>query len=75
MLDLNNRYGNSYIGKLNGKLTAEIKYGDLRTEVIANDADLSLGYGKASIAKVNHLYGQVSDNRTHRHGSRGSATG
>lgn len=59
-LDLKNRYGNSYIGKLNGKLTAEIKYGDLRTEVIANDADLSLGYGKASIAKVNHLYGQVS---------------
>ena len=59
-LDLKNRYGNSYVSKLNGKLTAEIKYGDLRTEVIGNDADLNLGYGKAYIAKVNHLYGQVS---------------
>ena len=59
-LDLKNRYGNSYVSKLNGKLTAEIKYGDLRAEAISNDADLNLGYGKAYIAKVNHLYGQVS---------------
>lgn len=59
-LDLKNRYGNSYVSKLNGKLTAEIKYGDLRTEVIGGDADLNLGYGKAYITKVNHLYGQVS---------------
>ncbi len=59
-LDLKNRYGNSYVSKLNGKLTAEIKYGDLRTEAIANDADINLGYGKTYIAKVNHLYGQVS---------------
>ncbi|MBK8196338.1 MAG: DUF4097 family beta strand repeat protein [Lewinellaceae bacterium] len=59
-LDLKNRYGNSYVAKLNGKLTAEIKYGDLRTEAIANDADLSLSYGKAYIARVNNLSGQVS---------------
>ena len=59
-LDLKNRYGNSYVAPLNGKLTAEIKYGDLRTEALGNDADLSLGYGKGYISRVNNLYGQVS---------------
>ena len=59
-LDLKNRYGNSYVAPLNGKLIAEIKYGDLRTETVNNDADLNLGYGKCYIARVNNIYGQVS---------------
>lgn len=59
-LDLKNKYGNSYVAALNGKLTAEIKYGDLRTEALTGDADINLGYGKAFIAGVNNLYGQVS---------------
>ncbi|GAB4487246.1 MAG: hypothetical protein OHK0019_02030 [Saprospiraceae bacterium] len=60
LLDLKNRYGNSYVAPLNGKLIAEIKYGDLRTETVNNDADLNLGYGKCYIARVNNVYGQVS---------------
>ncbi len=59
-LDLKNKYGNSYVSTLNGKLMAEIKYGDLRTEVINNDADLYIGYGKATLAKVKNLSGQIS---------------
>lgn len=59
-LDLKHRYGNSMVATLNGKLTAEIKYGDLRTEAIGNDADLNIGYGKAYLAKVGNLTGQVS---------------
>lgn len=59
-LDLKNKYGNSWVAALKGKLIAEIKYGDLRTESISNDADLNLGYGNAWIASVNNLYGQVS---------------
>jgi hypothetical protein len=59
-LDLKNRYGNSYVAPLNGKLIAEIKYGDLRTEAVNNDADLNLGYGKCYIARVNNVYGQIS---------------
>lgn len=58
-LDLKNRFGNSYVTNMNGKLTAEIKYGDLRTETIANDADLNLAYGKAYITSVYNLFGQV----------------
>lgn len=59
-LDLKNKYGNSWVAALKGKLIAEIKYGDLRTEAISNDADLNLGYGKAWISRVNNLYGQSS---------------
>jgi hypothetical protein len=59
-LDLKNKYGNSYVAALNGKLMAEIKYGDLRTEAISNDADLYVGYGKATLAKVKNLSGQIS---------------
>ncbi len=59
-VDLKNRYGNSYVGALKGKLYAEIKYGNLRTEALSQDADLYLGYGKASIAKVNNIYGSIS---------------
>jgi hypothetical protein len=59
-LDLKNKYGNAYVAAITGKLMAEIKYGDLRTEALAGDADLNLSYGKAFIAGVNNLYGQVS---------------
>lgn len=59
-LDLKNKYGNSYVATLNGKLMAEIKYGDLRTEAINNDADVYVGYGKATLASVKNLSGQIS---------------
>lgn len=59
-LDLKNKYGNAYVGALSGKLMAEVKYGDLRTEAISADADLNIGYGKANLAKVYNLSGQIS---------------
>ena len=59
-LDLKNKYGNSYVANLNGKLSAEIRYGDLRTETVNNEANLSIGYGKASMAKVRNLSGYLS---------------
>lgn len=59
-LDLKNKYGNAWVAALKGKLIAEIKYGELRTENISNDVDLNLGYGKTWIAHVNNLYGQSS---------------
>jgi hypothetical protein len=59
-LDLRNKYGNAYVAALNGKLMAEIKYGDLRTETLNADADLNISYGKAYLAGVNNLSGQIS---------------
>jgi hypothetical protein len=60
-LDLKNRYGNAWVGALSGKLIAEVRYGDLRTEVINNDADLNLNYGKATIKKANNVIGQLNN--------------
>lgn len=59
-LDLKNKYGNAYVANLNGKLFADIKYGDLRTETVNNDVDLNMAYGKAYLAKANHVYGALS---------------
>lgn len=59
-LDLQNRYGDSYIASLSGNLTAEIKYGDLRAENIQKDADLTLGYGKTTFNYVGHLIANIS---------------
>jgi hypothetical protein len=58
-LDLQNKYGNSFVANLNGKLLAEIKYGDLRTENINADADVLIEYGNASIASVQYITGEV----------------
>lgn len=58
-LDLKNKYGNAYVANMSGKLTAEIKYGDLRTETISNDADLNIAHGKVYLTRVNNLYGQI----------------
>ena len=59
-LELRNRYANSAIANLNGKLIADIKYGDIKAATLGNDADLNLGYGKAWISKVRNLYGAIA---------------
>lgn len=59
-LDLKNKYGNSYVGPMNNKIMADIRYGDLRTEAIVGDADLYVGYGKAYMAAVKNVSGQIS---------------
>jgi hypothetical protein len=59
-LDLKNKYGNSWVASTKGKLLAEIKYGDLRTEAIYNDADLNISYGKVWMTRANNISGQIS---------------
>lgn len=59
-LDLKNKYGNSWVGPLKGKLIAEIRYGELRTEAIMADADISINNGKVWMARANNVTGQVS---------------
>lgn len=60
-LDLKNKYGNSYVGALTGKLSAEIKYGDLRTENLSGDAELFIDYGKVAINNARNISGQISN--------------
>jgi hypothetical protein len=59
-LDLQNKYGNSFVANLNGKLMAEIKYGDLRTENIYSDVEILMEYGKATMASVQNITGEIA---------------
>lgn len=59
-VDLKNKYGDSFLAALEGKLTAEIKYGDLRSEGLKNDVSLNLGYGKANFANAVNVSGSIS---------------
>ncbi len=59
-VDLKNKYGDSFLAALEGKLTAEIKYGDLRSEGLKNDLALDLGYGKANFVNAVNIAGSIS---------------
>lgn len=60
-LELSNRYGNTHIaGGLNGKLNAEVKYGDLTLEHPVNETQFLLGYGKLKAAQIGFAQGQLN---------------
>lgn len=61
MLDLQNKFGHSFVGNLNGKLLADIKHGDLRVEKVNNDVDLNIQYGNATLTSVYNLTGTVGN--------------
>lgn len=54
-LDLFNKYGDSYVAALKGRVNLEIKYGNIQLEQVDNDVQLMLGYGNASIAGAQGL--------------------
>lgn len=58
-LDMSNRYGDSYVANMNGKLTSDVKYGDLHAETVRSDAHLKMEYGKITLKSAQNLYGQV----------------
>jgi hypothetical protein len=60
-LELSNRYGDSELGNLNGNLTANIKYGDLKTGNVLADVNLKTEFCKAVIPSVQNLYGWAND--------------
>ncbi len=54
-LDLFNKYGDSYVAALKGRVNLEIKYGNIQVDQVDNDVDLMLGYGNASITGAQEL--------------------
>ncbi len=60
-LELSNRYGDSELGNLNGNLTANIKFGDLKTGNVLADINLKTEFCKAVIPSVQNLYGWAND--------------
>ncbi|MEM1321986.1 MAG: hypothetical protein AAGG75_17130 [Bacteroidota bacterium] len=50
-LNLSNKYGNTYIEKLDNTVTLEIKYGNFSADAVGN-LNVSLGYGNGSIVQA-----------------------
>ncbi len=58
-LDLKNKYGDSFVAVTDGPVNAEIGYGSVRFEGVNNTLNLNLGYGDATIIKVEELTSEV----------------
>lgn len=48
-LELHNKYGNSYVGELDGTANVEVKYGNLKMDDVNDNVNLTLGYGNATL--------------------------
>ena len=51
-LDIYNKYGNTYLDDMKGKVNLDLKYGNLKTGNIGKDLKLELGYGKADLGNI-----------------------
>jgi hypothetical protein len=59
-VELKNSYGDSYLQAFNGKLKADIKYGNIKTGEMSNDVDLNLAYGEGTFRSMSNLTADVS---------------
>ena len=51
-LDIYNKYGNTYLDDMKGKVRLDLKYGNLKAGDFAKDLKLNLGYGKADLGHI-----------------------
>ena len=51
-LDLENKYGDIYVGPKDGDADIVIKYGNLRMDGISGDLNIDMGYGKGSVTSA-----------------------
>ena len=54
-LELHNKYGNTYVDKLDGQALIEVKYGNLKMDDVRDKLDLTMGYGTGSVGNVDDL--------------------
>lgn len=59
-LDVANKYGDSFIGSINGKTTLNVKYGNFQMEEANNDLAIYLGYGKGTVFKAAQIVAEGS---------------
>lgn len=51
-VELNNKYGNIYLGDLRGDANISLKYGNIETESLGGRTTMILGYGKAEMETI-----------------------
>lgn len=51
-LELTNRYGDIYVGDMQGRCTVDLKYGDMRLGTLSGNTNISLSYGDGVVKSV-----------------------
>ncbi|MEZ5058039.1 MAG: hypothetical protein R2879_13475 [Saprospiraceae bacterium] len=59
-LDLTNKYGDAFVGSINGATTLNIKYGNFQMEEAKNDLSVFLGYGSGTVISAKDIMAEGS---------------
>lgn len=59
-LELGNKYGDSFVADLKGRVKVNVKYGNFKIQSVDNDADVVLAYGNGSLLSVKALTSEVA---------------
>ena len=59
-LDLQNKYGDVYVGEMDGQGEVRVKYGNFRLEGFNNDLELELAYGNGAVVKAKDINADLS---------------
>lgn len=59
-LELQHKYGDAYVAAMTGKVTATLKYANLKLDGAGDASSLNLAYGNGTITKARGLYTDVS---------------
>lgn len=51
-ISITNKFGDVYLGDRNGKLKVDLTHGDLRASSVSGFADISVGFGRATIKQL-----------------------
>ncbi len=59
-LELDHRYGDVFVAEMTGKVTAELKYANMKIEGVGDDSNIDFAYGTGSLVRARDLSVEVS---------------
>lgn len=59
-LELANKYGDTYIASLSGRVNVDIKYGNIKLQGVNNNAKVVLAYGNGSVGSAQNISGDIA---------------
>ncbi len=59
-LELSNRYGDTFVASMSGRVNVDIKYGNIKLQNVNNNSKVVLAYGNGSLLKVQNMTGDLS---------------
>ena len=59
-LELANKYGDTYVASLSGRVNVDIKYGNIKMQGVNNNAKVVLAYGNGSLGSAQNISGDIA---------------